>query len=161
MLHAFYINWVKLAGTKTENDTQLGTEGVNNKNCKVVLSLKHWTLEMILHIHTYRRVSAHPYPYLQRTGADNTTAGQRWCTQLVGGLRSSSWQTHPSSCCPRPESSTPIWPSPLNQHRTPPGNWDPKREDPYIRRAGSCSRRRQSTRRAGRHCQHRSRAPER
>jgi hypothetical protein len=28
MLHAFYINRVKLAGTKTENDTQLGTEGV-------------------------------------------------------------------------------------------------------------------------------------
>jgi hypothetical protein len=28
MLHAFYTNRVKLADTKTENDIQLGTEGV-------------------------------------------------------------------------------------------------------------------------------------
>jgi hypothetical protein len=37
MLHAFYINRVKLAGTKTGNDTQIGTEGVYCNGCIRIL----------------------------------------------------------------------------------------------------------------------------
>jgi hypothetical protein len=42
MLHVFYTNRVKLAGTKTGNDTQIGTEGVADmhsawKVCQIFL----------------------------------------------------------------------------------------------------------------------------
>jgi hypothetical protein len=43
MLHAFYINRVKFAGTKTENDIYSGTEGVDYYECcwKTIRRWKH------------------------------------------------------------------------------------------------------------------------